>query len=113
MILQESHSTKVQFAGTCVLITIILSLADGLLTLTGISRGIFSELNPIADLMIRTSWILFIFMKVSLVSLGTLALYWVVKTKHARQNEAIFFLSIAALLYASVCIYQVLLLGGQ
>lgn len=110
MIHEEPPTVKQQYAGVCFMCILLLSFADAMLTLRGIREGIFEEWNPLMELLISTSHILFIFVKMTLVALGSILLFRLVSDER-HSGTALFFLSISALLYAIVCIYQVAALG--
>lgn len=54
---------------TLFMIFVILNCIDGILTYYAISNNIAKEQNPTMDFMINNGWILFWFVKISLVSI--------------------------------------------
>lgn len=58
-----------------VIALVMLNAIDGVLTIIWIETGRFSEANPLMDLLLSTNPVLFISVKMLLVSLGTMLLW--------------------------------------
>ena len=56
-------------------ITLFLNLADAILTLAVVQSGLAVEANPLMEVLISSSPLLFMFAKLGLVSLGVLLLW--------------------------------------
>jgi len=54
---------------------ILLNVLDGVLTITWVSSGMASEVNPLMDRLIQIHPVVFMTTKVTLVSLGALLLW--------------------------------------
>ncbi len=85
--------------------TMLLSCADAFLTLQLIDRGMF-EANPLMQLVLAKSTMLFTSIKLALTGFGILVLVYLAKTRFLNRFRSGLFLTLIFSLYACLVCYE-------